>query len=120
MEHAHPHRQCTQDLQAEAEVQAEYPPEVILQEIPAEVHLEATDPQGLPIGLHPVVTTLQARREAQAVTPQAGVQVHILPAVLAVAAATQEADSPAADHREVQVVRTAEAAPEAAAEEDNH
>ena len=61
-----------------------------------------------------------ARRGAQAVTPQAEVQVHILPAAQAVAAATQVAVSPAADHPEAQEVRTAAAAPEAVAEEGNH
>ena len=65
---------------------------------------------------------LPARREAQAATPQAGAQAHILPAAQAAAvAAIPAAGSPVADHPEVQVVRTAEeAAPEAVAEEGNH
>lgn len=65
---------------------------------------------------------LPARREAQAATPQAGAQAHILPAAQAAAvAAIPAAGSPEADHPEVQVVRTAvEAAPEAVAEEGNH
>ena len=64
---------------------------------------------------------LPARRGAQAATPQAGAQVHILPAAQAAAVATiPAAGSPVADHPEVQVVRTAEeAAPEAVAEEGN-
>ena len=61
-----------------------------------------------------------ARRGAQAATPQAEVQAHILPAAQAVAAATPAAVSPAADHPEAQEVRTAGAAPEAVAEEGNH
>lgn len=65
---------------------------------------------------------LPARREAQAATPQAGVQVHILPAAQAVAAEViQEEDSPAADHPEALADPTAvAAAQEAAAEEGNH
>ena len=58
-----------------------------------------------------------ARRGAQAATPQAEVQVHILPAAQAVAAATRAADSPAADRPEVPAAPIAEADPEAAAEE---
>lgn len=63
-----------------------------------------------------------ARRGVQAATPQAGVQVHILPAAQAVAAAAiPAAVSPAVDHPEAQEVRTAvAAAPEAVAEEGNH
>lgn len=63
-----------------------------------------------------------ARRGAQAATPQAEVQVHILPAAQAAAVATiPAAGSPVADHPEAQEVRTAvAAAPEAVAEEGNH
>lgn len=64
---------------------------------------------------------LPAQREAQAATPQAGAQAHILPAAQAAAvAAIPAAGSPVADHPEVQVVRIAEAVPEAVVEEGNH
>ena len=91
------------------------------QVVPAGVLLEATGLRDLLTGPHPAMIIHPARRGAQAATPQAEVQVHILPAVQAVAAATQVAVSPAADHPEAQEVRTAvAAAPEAVAEEGNH
>lgn len=79
-------------------------------------HPDRTDPPQAEVTL-PVL-----HQEVQAVTQQAEVhQVHILPAVQAVAAAIPEAGSPAADHPEAQADPTAvAAAPEAAAEEDNH
>ena len=115
--HRHP-RQFTQGLQAAIEAQAERQQEVTHQETPAEVPLAATDHQVLPTGLHQAMTILPARQEAQAATLQAGVQVHILPAVQAVA---PRAAIPAADHQEALADPTAvAAAQEAAAEEGNH
>lgn len=105
-----------------AEAQAERPPEDSLQDQAEVPQQAATDLRDLPTGPRQAMIILPARREAQAATLQAGVQVHILPAAQAVAVAViPAAGSPVADHPEVQVVRTAVAeAPEAVAEEGNH
>lgn len=112
-------RQCTQGQPAVAEVQAGRHPEAIPAEATAEAHPAATDRQDRIGHLQAATTHPVLHQGAPAVTLRAEVpQVHILQAVQAVA--TQAAGSPAADHQEVQVDRTAAEAPEAEAEEGNH
>jgi len=114
------HRPYTQDLQAVAEVQADRHQETIPEEAAAEVLQAVTDhpdrtghPQAG--ATHPVLHQGVPTVTRQAEAPQA----HILRAAQAVAAAFQEAGSPAVDHPEAPVDPTVEV-PEAVAEEDNH